>query len=317
MAKDDEGLVVEIDQSQLTLDPDTEVKAKTKEDTEKKDDEPKRDSGTDEAIESLKRQLETLEAARIRDRAEIERKSQEAAELRQHANGAVAHAAQRDYDLVNTNIANAKSRAEVIKRELRQARVNGDTDLEAELMVESARIGASLDREENRKTEIETRHRREQAQREAEAKKPQAPSDPFEAAIADLSPKSKAWLRAHPDCVTDDVMNAKIMLADREAKRKGFAADTTEYFDHIEKSLGFRKDIETDDTDDEPAPRRSEKQSYAAPVSRDTTPGAPPNPRQRRLSREQVEVAESLGMTPAQYATWLTKAEKDGKYLNH
>jgi len=39
MAKDDEGLVVEIDQSQLTLDPDTEVKAKTKEEPEKKDDE--------------------------------------------------------------------------------------------------------------------------------------------------------------------------------------------------------------------------------------------------------------------------------------
>lgn len=315
--KDDEGLVVEIDQSQLTLDPDTEVKAKAKEEPEKKDDEPKRESGTDEAIESLRRQLETLEAARQRDRAELERKSQEAAELAQRANGAVAHAAQRDYDLVNTNIANAKSRAEVIKRELRQARVNGDTDLEAELMVESARIGASLDREENRKVELEARYRRDQAQREAEAKKPQAPSDPFEAAIADLSPKSKAWLRAHPDCVTDDVMNAKVMLADREAKRKGFAADTPEYFEHIEKSLGFRKEVETDDGDDEPAPRRGEKQSYAAPVSRDTSPGAPPNPRQRRLSREQVEVAESLGMTPAQYATWLAKAEKDGKYLNH
>jgi len=35
------------------------------------------------------------------------------------------------------------------------------------------------------------------------------------------------------------------------------------------------------------------------------------------LSREQVEVAESLGMTPDQYAPWLAKAEKDGKYLNH
>ncbi len=64
MAKDDEGLVVEIDQSQLTLDPDTEVRAKAKDEPEKKDDEPKRESGTDEAIESLRRQLETLEAAR-------------------------------------------------------------------------------------------------------------------------------------------------------------------------------------------------------------------------------------------------------------
>ena len=274
MAKDDEGLVVEIDQSQLTLDPDTEVRAKAKDEPEKKDDEPKRESGTDEAIESLRRQLETLEAARQRDRAELERKSQEAAELAQRASGAVAHAAQRDYDLVNTNIANAKSRAEVIKRELRQARVNGDTDLEAELMVESARIGASLDREENRKVELESRYRRDQAQREAEAKKPQAPSDPFEAAIADLSPKSKAWLRAHPDCVTDDVMNAKVMLADREAKRKGFAADTPEYFEHIEKSLGFRKEAETDDGDDEPAPRRGEKQSYVAWCTSQSAPAS-------------------------------------------
>lgn len=324
--QDDDGVIVEIDPRQLnlTLDPETERKAEPKKEAGRKDDvEPETEAkgGGEDAIEALQRQLDALKAENDRERTARVAKEREAAEARAQAQQTYGYAQQKDYDLVNTNINNAKARAEAIKREMKIARESGNTDLESDLMIENARLGASLEREETRKREIEDKYRREQAQREREVARP---ADPIEAAIQNVSPKSQAWLRAHPECITDDVMNARVLLADKEARRKGFAADTPDYFQYIEEQMGYRKPARSEaDTSDEPETRRTEEKSerrgsYAAPVSRDASPSSGGlKPSQRRLTREQVETAEALGMTPAAYATWLAKAEKDGKYANH
>lgn len=318
---EDDGLVVEIDPRQLdlTLEPEGERKIKAKtEDVEREKPVEKEDDlkPNDEAIEALQRQLDALRAENERKNATIAAKEREASEARVAAQQTYGYAQQRDYDLVNTNIANAKARSEAIKRELRVARDSGNTDLESDLIVENARIGATLEREETRKRQIEDDYRREQAKRTAQ---PERPSDPIEAAIQNVSPKSQAWLRQHPECITDEVMNAKVLLADKEARRKGFSVDTPEYFQYIEESMGYRKAKadESEDVETRQPDRAERRQSYAAPPSRDSAPGAALKPSQRRLTREQVETAEALGMTPAQYATWLAKAEKDGKYANH
>lgn len=81
--------------------------------------------------------------------------------------------------------------------------------------------------------------------------------------------------------------------------------------------MGYRKPERDEDGEEEVEVRRERKPAYSAPVSRDSVPGSTLKPHQRRLSREQVEMAESLGMTNAQYATWLAKTEKDGKYVNN
>jgi hypothetical protein len=321
MSKDDDGLVVEIDPRQLDmrLDPETERKAKPRAEDEidvetpvGKDD-PK--PGSDDAIVALQKQLDALKEENARTRAAFEAKAREADEALQNANSATGHVLQSKYDLVNTELANDKARAEAIKRELRVARETGNTDLESDLMVENARLGVKLQTNEQRKREIEVAHEREKQRREA----PRIPADPVEAAIQGLSPKSQSWLRSHPECVTDDVLNAKVLLADKEAKRKGFAADTPEYFAYIEEKLGYRKpaDDDGDEVDTRQSARTERRPAYAAPPSRDTAPGSTRKSSQMRLSREQVETAEALGMTPSQYAAWLVKAEKDGKYVNH
>jgi hypothetical protein len=321
MSKDDDGLVVEIDPRQLDmrLEPETERKAKTKADDEIEVEAPaakdEGKSGADDAIAALQKQLDALKEENNRTRAAYEAKSREADEALNNAQSATGHVLQSKYDLVNTEIANDKARAEAIKRELKVARETGNTDLESDLMVENARIGVKLQTNEQRKREIEVAHEREKQRRET----PRQPADPVEAAIQGLSPKSQSWLRQHPECITDDVLNAKVLLADKKAKRKGLSVDTPEYFAFIEEDMGYRKpaDDDGDEVETRQSDRSERRPAYAAPPSRDTVPGSPRKASQMRLSREQVETAEALGMTPSQYAAWLVKADKDGKYVNH
>jgi hypothetical protein len=189
----------------------------------------------------------------------------------------------------------------------------GDFERVSDLQMEAAQLAARELQYVDRKAEIETQARRDQAKREA----PVVPSDPIEAAVQGLSPQSAAWLRSHPDCITDDLQNAKVMVADKEAKRKGIPPDSSEYFAYIETQMGFRKaDAETDDGDEVETKPEPKRMAPAAPVSRDGMRGSL-SPDKVRLSREQVEVAEALGMAPADYAKWLVKAERDKKYANY
>jgi hypothetical protein len=319
---EDDGLVVDIDPRQLdlTLDPRTEKRAQKKDDDVQVEEKPEKEESKpeqDDVISALRKQIENLEAENARHRAAYESTARERDEAQTHATSARGHAMQSQYDLVNTEIANDKARQETIKRELKLAREMGNTDLESDLIVENARIGVKLQTNEQRKQEIEIQARREKERREA----PKVVADPFEAELQDVSAKSQAWLRAHPECVTDDVMRAKVLLADKEARRKGFAADTPEYFQYIEESMGYRRPQRDDVDDDEVDTRRADKSerrpSYSAPVSRESSSPSSLKPTQKRLSREQVEMAQAMDMTPAQYAAWLAKTERDQKYMNN
>lgn len=67
----------------------------------------------------------------------------------------------------------------------------------------------------------------------------QASADPVEAVIANsgMSPRSAAWLRAHPECVTDKKLNARMMAAHNLALADDVEVDSDEYFDRIERGV--------------------------------------------------------------------------------
>ena len=320
---EDDGLVVDIDPRQLdlTLDPRTEKRAQKKEDDVQVEEKPEKEESKpeqDDVISALRKQLENLEAENARHRAAYESTARERDEAQTHATSARSHAMQSQYDLVNTEIANDKARQETIKRELKLAREMGNTDLESDLIVENARIGVKLQTNEQRKQEIEIQARREKERREA----PRQSSDPFEDALKSVaSPKSRAWLRAHPECVTDPVLNEKVREAHSDAVVKGILPDTAAYFAYIEESMGYRRPQREEVDDDEVDTRRADKSerrpSYSAPVSRESSSPSSLKPTQKRLSREQVEMAQAMDMTPAQYAAWLAKTERDQKYMNN
>lgn len=147
--------------------------------------------------------------------------------------------------------------------------------------------------------------------------------DPVEAYVSNFSPQSAAWLRAHPDYVTDQSKNFLVIAADAKARSERIKPDSPEYFEFIEKELGLRvtKGDEAEEAGEtvvvrQPAAKRP------APVAARPSRDVPSNngqqrPREVRLSAAEVEMAKDMGMTPAEYATSKLALQQEGKIGNN
>lgn len=314
----------------ITLEPEGERKAVPAK---------KQDDISPDAVESLQAQLAALKAERDAERREreAERQRREAVEadarkLSDTATRASRAAEYHHYQLVESHIREAKVRADDLKRQIRTANEVGDYDKATDLQMEAAKVATRLLQYEDTKSDLEADIRRKQ---QAEQHKPvereparhQPTGDAFEDRISGLSEPTKAWLRDHRDCVTDDVRNAEAVAADARAKREGLKPDTPEYFAFIEEKLGYRQpqrshvddeggeEIEEGVIVSDPKPVRAAPAVTAAPVSRGSQ-GVNGKPTTIRLTRAEAEMAEALGMTPKEYYINKQKADQEGLYTN-
>jgi hypothetical protein len=150
-----------------------------------------------------------------------------------------------------------------------------------------------------------------QIQNGKQALKEEPPLDPVEALASQLSPRSAAWVRAHPEFATNDRLTRKMIAAHNLALADGHAADTDGYFDSVEDTLKIAqraptRAIQDDDGDERfsdasrPTSGRQTAPS-AIPVSRDVSTSGT---RQRtiRLSAAEAEAAEMSGISHEEYA---------------
>ncbi len=320
---------LEIIDDDLVLEPEGERKAAPAK---------RQDEISPDAVESLKAQLASLQAERDAERRErdAERQRREAAEadarkLSEAATKARRTAEYTHYQLVESHISAAKARADDLKRQIRAAHETGDYDRATDLQMEAAKVATRLLQYEDTKADIELDAKRKQREEQVKAaepvkQQPQSTGDAFEDRIASLSETSKAWLRQHKECVTDDVRNAEVVAADARAKREGLKPDTPEYFAFIEEKLGYRQaqpqqqaaDEDGEEIEDvivsDPKPVRPAV--TAAPVSRGSQ-GVNGKATSIRLTRAEAEMAEALGMTPKEYYINKTKADQEGRYRNN
>lgn len=321
--KDD--LIVDIDESQLALpmeDKDElvvetkvderaeEVKAEAAEKKERK-------RHNQDAIDALQAQLKARDedAARERQaRLDAERRLKE---REQELGTAREHVAQSDYDMVQGYIAAARAKEDSLKRDLRSASEVGDHGRIADLQVEIASVAARKLQYEDTKRELERKANRAREERpvERDPEPVQRQGEPsFEDRISTLSHKSQAWLRDHPECVTDPKRNAKLMGAHYEALSNEIRPDSREYFAFLEDKMGYSDEVDDEgDVDVAETPRTESRRGVpAAPVSRDARPGSQLGPGKHRLSREEVDFAESMGITPTKYAMNKLEMQKKG-----
>lgn len=283
-----------------------------------------------QVVESLRKQLQAIQAEKEAERQARVQAEHEARNLATVAHQARSTAEASHYQLVEGYAQQAKHRSDQIKREIKLALDAGEYERASELQMEAAKVAARQLQYEDAKADMEARLRRREAEPPPQPQRqvrPEPPADPFEASISGLSEASKAWLREHRECVLDDVKQAEVVLADKQARRAGHAPDTPEYFAFIEERMGYRTPPAKaepaaeviKDGDDEvvivDAPKPVSRSLPAAPVSRETTPGRS-GPQQIRLSRAEAEMAEHLGMTAKEYFNWKQRAEKDGRYAN-
>jgi hypothetical protein len=275
---------------------------------EKVEDEPKKEAAPEidpeEGLRKLREQLEAERAARI----EADKRAQQAMASVTQAKNEVQDS---NLHLVNNAIATVNQTNEILKANYREAMSVNDYDRAAEIQQQMATNAAKLLQLEQGKEALE--------------KAPKAvpekyvSSDPVEALASQLTPRSAAWLRAHPQCATDPRLYQKMIAAHNIARADGHEPDTDGYFEAIEDTLKLNRNEPATEADDamsaaaKPTQKRSAPPS--APVSRSGS-GTGSRPNTVRLTSQEREMAQMMGMTDQEYARNKLALQREGK-LNH
>lgn len=253
-----------------------------------------------DGIDELKRQLEAEKTARAGEREARERAERE----RNAATQQVFHAknAQDDAEsrLFDGAVAQLKSNTHILKQQLKEAWATNDFDRAADIQEAIADNSAKINSIEAGK----------QAIKERPKEQPRA-LDPVEAFASQLSPRSAAWVRAHPEYATNERLKQKMINAHQMALLDGIQADTNDYFEAVEDALKISMPrgkvfVAEPDRDYEPslsaasAPTQRRQSPAAAPVSRDVTPSGE-RKRTIRLTAAEAEIARLTGQTEQEY----------------
>jgi hypothetical protein len=251
---------------------------------------------TPDPIAELKAQLAREQAAR----ADAEKRANE---LAQAAHSSQNEVADSQLQLVTSAIERVKEQRTLIRNAKAQAAAAGDWDAVAVLDDQLADEAARQLQLENGKAAMEAQP------------KPQAPQpirtmsqDPVEALASQLTPRSAAWVRAHPECARDQKLYAKMIAAHNLAVANDIEPDSDEYFHTVEQTIYNKKpvtNVEENDDDDDDDPMAAAAKAVparaaappAAPVSRGSV-----NTRSMRLTPAEREAAEISGQTEQEYA---------------
>lgn len=257
--------------------------------------------------------------AELKKRLEEEQKARWEAENRvrqQQAEVQKVHVASQDKDLtlINGAIKQVKTSNDMLKNEYKAALTAGDYDKAADIQESMAVNAAKLLQLENGKVALENK-----------LKQPVEPmartNDPVEQVASQLSPRSASWVRAHPECVRDQKLYAKMIGAHNFAVADGYVPDSDAYFDFIEKSLGYKdatepsESVEAAENPQAQSAQVSRPRSSpsAAPTSKIASSGAR-NSNVVRLTAQEREIAEMMKMTPEEYARNKVLAQKEGRF---
>lgn len=253
----------------------------------------------DDGIGELRRQLE----AERMGRAEAERRANEAAQAAYQARNEVEDT---NLHLVNNAIDTVKRNNDILKAQYRDAMAIGDYDKVAEI---NDAMGENHARLRDLAAGKEAMERKP---------KPEAPrlvaSNPVEALASQLTPRSAAWVRAHPECATDPRLYQKMIAAHQLAVADGIQPDSDEYFEAVESTMRIApsRQERVDPMAEAAKPIQRRSAPPAAPVSRNGT-GTGSRPNVVRLTSAEREIASMMKMTEQEYAREKMRLQKEGK----
>lgn len=275
----------------------------------------------EEGVETLRAQLAEEKAGREAANARAAAAERDVAAARSDAAGHANVAQDANVALVSNAIEGVRQNIDVHKRNYADAMTAGDyaaaADAQAEMSVQSANL-----------VQLQTG-----LQALKNAPKAVAPQivdhvEGFAQQIAAQgAPRSAAWVRAHPEYVNNPRLFDQMQAASNFAIAKGITPDTDSYFDFVERMLDIKADRQVDSRQsaapvDVPLPGEAplsdagtavqSRSPPAAPVTRGVN-GSGSRPTTVRLSAEQREVADMLGMSYTEYATNLLALKAEGQ----
>lgn len=265
---------------------------------------PKPVTDPEEGVDLLKKQLEAskAEAAANAARANAAEQGQVAAKT---------EVQQTQVQLVESAIGAAKQTIDALEVQLADAYAVSDFTAVAKLQTQVMRKTAEQLALENGLERLKA----------APKPRPEPPSDPVEAFASSLTAPAGAWIRSHPQYVTDPRLNAQLAAAHNLAVAEGIALDTPDYFARVEGVLGVsqRAGPPQADTDtlSETAVATGGRTTSTPPPAAPARNGANGAPRTIRLTAAQVEAAAISGQTPQEYAKMLARIEREKMETTH
>lgn len=239
-------------------------------------------------IESIKKQLANERQARQsaeRERDEYRRTTTETTQRLQVETDTRFKAQEEQ---VETALAAYEGQVKTLREQYQAALDAGQTARAAE--INDAMIDARLKIQEARNYKAWV-----------ENQKAQVKAQPVQQQQPVYTARTQAWIDAHPEYNTDQRFRLKCQAADADALAEGIQRDTPEYFEHVEKFLGLKKEVAREEVEEEilieptPAPQRKVTTvSTAAPVSRSSMSitGERPSTRNNfKLTSDEAEIA--------------------------
>jgi hypothetical protein len=253
----------------------------------------------DPAVRDLVDQYKELEAkaakaeenAKARDEANARAaaSANEAAAARREAETAKAQATSSNLDTITTALASTQSEIETATRDIESYGQAGDFKAQAEAYARLSKATNLAARYDEAKADLEAR-------RTQQPSPPPhiTPTDPVEAYVQNRSPQTAEWLRAHRDFVINPAKNQKLTAAHYDAMAESLTPDTPEYFAHVEKFVGLKKDASVTEGDNVQRPGAAPKkqaQRAVAPVGGSSANGGAPPSNEVRLSSGEAKAA--------------------------
>ena len=189
----------------------------------------------DDPISDLKGQFETLKGQLGQTTQRLVGAERELETTRQQLETTKKEATSSQLDTVMSGIQAAESELKSAKQEFVTAAEAGNFSAQADAQERIAEAKARVLRLREAEGDLKDQATTKPAPRQETRQQPS--HDPVEAFTKGMSPKSAAWIRSHPDCVTDPKKNARMLAAHNLAMADDIPVDSDDYFARIEAGI--------------------------------------------------------------------------------
>jgi hypothetical protein len=189
----------------------------------------------DDPISDLKGQFETLKGQLnqttqrlVGAERQLADKDQEIATVRKEVTSS-------QLDTVLSGIQAAEAEATAAEREYVAAAEAGDFAAQARAQRKISGAEARIQRLKEAEGDLKDQTAAKPTPRQETRQQPSG--DPVAVFTQNMAPRAKAWIMAHPECVTDKRMNSKMMAAHHAALADGLEEGGDEYFQRIDAGV--------------------------------------------------------------------------------
>jgi hypothetical protein len=195
-------------------------------------------SFNEDPVEDLKNQFATMTARATTAEQTAQQVARDLHETRQQLQSVQTEVVTSQTETLESGIAQAEAEAVAAEQAYAQAFEAGDAMAVARAQRLMATAVSRQDRLKEALEDLKDEAKTKPARREEPTQRPrQAPQDPVEAFASNMTPKSAAWIRAHPEAITDKKKNAKMLAEHNLCIADDVEVESPEYFRRVEKAI--------------------------------------------------------------------------------